>query len=67
MCKDATYSVTIIEKLEGTGRNDRDKMDVKAKPERKAREVFWMHELRTVFHMGLMTELVMNINLKIPI
>ena len=48
-CKDSSYTVNIIEKLEGTGRT----MDFPAKPLRKARETYWMHELRTIFPYGL--------------
>ena len=54
-CKDSSYTVNIIEKPEGAGRKDRDAMDFEAKPLRKARETYWMHELRTIFHMVLMT------------
>ena len=28
-------------------------MDLAAKPIRKAREIYWMHELRTIFSYGL--------------
>ena len=52
-CKGSTYSVSIIEKLEGTGQTDRGSMDAKATPARKARELYWMHELRTIFPYGL--------------
>ena len=52
-CKDSLYTVNIIEKLEGTGRTDRNTMDFAAKPIRKARETYWMHELRTIFPYGL--------------
>ena len=52
-CKDSTYSVTIIEKLEGTGRTERNVMDKSFLPLRKARERFWMHELRTIFSYSL--------------
>ena len=45
--------MNIIEKLEGTGRTDRGAMDVAAKPARKARERYYMHELRTVYPYGL--------------
>ena len=50
--KDSSYAVNIIEKLEGTGRTDRYTMDFAAKPLRKARETYWMHELQ-FFHMVL--------------
>ena len=52
-CKDSSYTVNIIEKLEGTGRTERNTMDFAAKPLRKARETYWMHELRTIFPYGL--------------
>ena len=42
-----------FEKLEGTGRTERNTMDFAAKPLRKARETYWMHELRTIFPYGL--------------
>ena len=37
-CKDSSYTVNIIENLEGTGRTERNTMDFEAKPLRKARE-----------------------------
>ena len=52
-CKDSSYTVNIIEKLEGTGRTERNTMDFAAKPLRKARETYWMHELRTIFPYDL--------------
>ena len=52
-CKDSSYTVNIIEKLEGTGRTERNTMDFAAKPLQKAREAYWMHELRTIFPYGL--------------
>ena len=42
-----------MKKLEGTGRTNRNAMDVTAKPVRKARERYWMMELRTVHPYGL--------------
>jgi len=53
LCKDATYEVQILEKLEGSGRTDRNAMDMGAKPLRKSRELFWMLKLRTVYPYGL--------------
>ena len=44
-CKNSSYTVNIIEKREGTERTDRSTMDLAAKPIRKARETYWMHEL----------------------
>ena len=52
-CKGSSYTVSILEKLEGTGRTDRNAMDVASKPVRKARERYWMMELRTVYPYGL--------------
>ena len=52
-CKDSSYAVNIIEKLGGKGRTDRNTMDFEAKPIRKARETYWMQELRTIFPYGL--------------
>ena len=52
-CKGSLYTVNIIEKLEGTGRTDRNTVDFSAKSIRTARETYWMHELRTVFPYGL--------------
>ena len=52
-CKDHSYAVNIIENLEGAGRTKRNTMDFAAKPIRKARETYSMHELRTIFPYGL--------------
>ena len=52
--KDSSYTVNITEKLEETGRTDKNTMDFTAKPLRKARQTYWMHELRTFFHIVLM-------------
>ena len=52
-CKGSTYSVSIIEKLEGTGLTNRGIMDPQYTPARKARETYWMKELRTVYPYGL--------------
>ena len=48
-CKDVSYTANIIEKLEGTGRTERNTMDFAAKPLPKARETYWMHELGRIF------------------
>ena len=48
-CKNSDYFVRIIEKLEGTGKTSRGAMDLTVKPLRKARELYWMLKLRTVF------------------
>ena len=52
-CKDSSYTVNIIVKLEGAGCTERNTMDFPAKPLRKARETYCMHELRTIFPYGL--------------
>ena len=52
-CKDSSYTVNIIKKLEGTGRTEKNTKDFAAKPLRKARGTYWMHELRTIFSYGL--------------
>ena len=52
-CKDSSYTVNIIEKLEETGCSERNTMDFAVKPLRKAIETYWMHELRTIFPYGL--------------
>lgn len=44
--------VSIIEKLEGIEQTDRNAMYVSPTSARKAREVYWMKELRTVFPYG---------------
>ena len=54
--KGSSHTVNIIEKIEGTGRTDRNTMDFAAKPIRKARETYWMHELRTIFPYGLLND-----------
>ena len=43
----------MLQKLVGTGCTERNTMDFAAKPLRKARETYWMHELRTIFPYGL--------------
>ena len=42
-------SVTIILKWEGAGRTDQNSMDKSCQPLRKARESYWMMELRTIY------------------
>ena len=53
LCKDAQYSVQIIEKLEGNGRTERDVLDPTKSKLRKERELYWMLTLRTVYPYGL--------------
>ena len=50
--------VPISEKLKGKGRTERHVIDASSTSARKAREVYWMKDLRT---MGLMTEYVMDL------
>ena len=52
-CKDADYTVQIIEKLEGSGRTARNAIDPSETAKRRAREVSWMLKLRTVYPYGL--------------
>ena len=52
-CKNAEYSVQIIEKMEGSGRTERGAINIKASSERKEREKYWMLKLRTVYPYGL--------------
>ena len=52
-CKHSSYTVNIIENLEWTGRTDRNTMDFAARPIRKARKTYWMHELWKNFPYGV--------------
>ena len=52
-CKDSSYAINIIGKLDRTGLAERNTMNFAAKPLRKAGETYWMHELRTIFSYGL--------------
>ena len=52
-CKDSSYAVNITAKPEGTGHTGRSTMGFAAKPIRKARETYWMHELQNIFPYGL--------------
>ena len=53
LCKDSTYNVQILEKLEGNGRTERGAMDASSTSIRKKKEVEWMMKLRTVYPYGL--------------
>ena len=53
LCKNAKYMVQILEKLPGTGRTERNAVDVKQTSSRRKREDYWIKTLRTVFPYGL--------------
>ena len=53
LCKNATYSVHIIEKLEGSGRDENGEVDPSFTTIRRKKETEWMLKLRTVFPYGL--------------
>ena len=53
LCKNASYIVQILEKIEGNGRTPRGAMDASITSLRKQIERFWMLKLRTVYPYGL--------------
>ena len=53
VCKGATYSVNIIEKLPGDGRGEDGKIDSTVARIRRQKERDWMRKLRTVYPFGL--------------
>ena len=53
LCQKATYSVQIIEVLEGTGRDDKNAVDPAATTLRQKIETEWMLKLRSVYPYGL--------------
>ena len=53
ICKDKPYTVQIIEKLPGNGRNARKALDPNVTAIRKSAELKWILKLRTVFPYGL--------------
>ena len=53
VCKNAVYSVNIIEKLQGSGRDEDYKVDPAVTTIRRKKETEWMLKLRTVFPYGL--------------
>lgn len=53
LCKGESYTVQILEKLEGEGRTARGALDASITSKRKERELYWMMKLRTVFPYGL--------------
>ena len=52
-CKGAAYTVNIIEKLEGDGRDNTGKIDPSITTIRRKKETEWMLKLRTAFPYGL--------------
>ena len=52
-CKDSLFSVNIIEKLNGTGRNSDGSENIEATAYRRERERWWIRELRTIYPYGL--------------
>ena len=52
-CKNATYSVHIVEKLKGNGRDENNVADPAVTSIRRKKETEWMLKLRTVFPYGL--------------
>ena len=52
-CRGKSFSVQILEKLEGNGRTARGALDASITSKRKERELYWMLKLRTVFPYGL--------------
>ena len=52
-CKGATYTVKVIEKLEGSGRCSNGEIDPAVTVIRRKKETEWMLKLRTVFPYGL--------------
>ena len=53
LCEKATYTVQVIEVLQGTGRDNNNKVDVKATKIRRQRETEWMLKLQTVHPYSL--------------
>ena len=53
LCKDAKYMVQIVEKLDHTGRTERNVIDTSHNKSRSERELHWMLKLRTVYPYGL--------------
>jgi len=53
LCKDAEFTVNVIEKLEGNGRLPNGKVDLDIASLRRRKEKEWMLKLRTVYPYGL--------------
>ena len=52
-CKGETFSLNIIEKLKGNGRNDENELSTEITEERRSREQWWIKELKTAYPYGL--------------
>lgn len=52
-CAGSKFSVNIIEKLVGNGRDNTNRLDPAVTAERRQREKWWINELRTVYPYGL--------------
>ena len=52
-CKGSSYSMQVLENLEGNGRTEHNALDRSQVPNRRARETDWMMKLRTVYPYGL--------------
>ena len=53
LCCGASFKINIIEKLPGNGRDENGAIDPEVTAERRQRERWWMHELRTIYPYGL--------------
>ena len=53
MCKEARYTVQVIEILDGNGRDEKNNVDKEVTMLRRKRETEWMLKLRTVYPYGL--------------
>ena len=53
LCKNATFTVHILEKLSGDGRDDNQQVDSSVTRIRRKKETEWMLKLRTVYPYGL--------------
>ena len=52
-CKGEAFSLNIIEKLKGNGRNDENELSTEITEERRSREQWWIKELKTAYPYGL--------------
>ena len=60
LCKDADYTVQIIENWIGNGRTDRNSIDLGLATLRRKRESEWILKLRTVYPFGLNERVDLN-------